>query len=84
MSNEQFGRTTRRTFIGTATVATAAASLARPTAAEEQTTGRVNSGDTMRLAEANPDLPEPLAARQGGRLDKARSNGHPQGRLFQA
>jgi hypothetical protein len=63
MSNEQFGRTTRRTFIGTATVATAAASLARPTAAEEQTTGRVNSGDTMRLAEANPGLPEPLAAR---------------------
>jgi hypothetical protein len=60
MSKEQFGKTTRRAFIGTATVATAAASFTGPTAGADQST---NPAGTIKLAEANVDVPEQLAAR---------------------
>jgi hypothetical protein len=63
MSKEQLGKTTRRAFIGTATVATAAASLTGPTAAADQSVDRVNPAGTIKLAEANVDVPEQLAAR---------------------
>ena len=63
MSKEQSGKTTRRAFIGTATVATAAASLTGPTAAADQSVDRPNPAGTIKLAEANVDVPEQLAAR---------------------
>jgi len=63
MSNEQFGKTTRRAFIGTATVATAAASLTGPPAGADQSAARVNPAGTMKLAEANMDVPEELTSR---------------------
>ena len=62
MSKEQFGETTRRAFLGTATVATAA-SLTGPTAGADQSADRVNPAGTIKLAEANVDVPEQLAAR---------------------
>jgi hypothetical protein len=62
MSKEQPGATTRRTFLGTATVATAA-SLTGPMAAADQSTDRPDLAGTIKLAEANLDVPEQLAAR---------------------
>ena len=63
MSKEQFGKTTRRAFIGTATMATAAASLTGPTAGADQSADRINPAGTIKLAEANVEVPEQLAAR---------------------
>jgi hypothetical protein len=63
MSKEQFGETTRRAFLGTAAVATAAASLTGPTTAADQSVDRGNPAGTIKLAEANVDLSEQLAAR---------------------
>src|SRR5215467_13878150 len=63
MSKDQFGGSTRRAFLGTATVATAAASLTGPTAAADQSADRVNPASTIKLAEANVHVPEQLAAR---------------------
>ena len=60
--NEKLGATTRRAFLGTATVATAA-SLTGPTAGADQSADRGNPGGTIKLAEANVDVPEQLAAR---------------------
>jgi hypothetical protein len=62
MSKEQLGATTRREFLGTATVATAA-SLTGSAAAADQSADRVNPAGTIKLAEANVDVPEQLAAR---------------------
>ena len=62
MSKEQPSATTRRAFLGTATVATAA-SLTGPMADADQRTDRVNPARTIKLAEANVDVPEQLAAR---------------------
>jgi len=62
MSKEQPSATTRRAFLGTATVATAA-SLTGPMAAADQSTDRPDSARTIKLAEANVDVPEQLAAR---------------------
>jgi hypothetical protein len=62
MSKEQPGATTRRAFLGTATVATAA-SLTGPMAAADQSTDRPGPARTIKLAEANVDVPEQLAAR---------------------
>jgi hypothetical protein len=62
MSKEKLGATTRRAFLGTATAATAA-SLTAPTADADQRTDRVNPAGTIKLAEANVDVPEQLAAR---------------------
>ena len=62
MSKEQPGATTRRAFLGTATVATAA-SLTGPMAAADQSTDRPDPARTIKLAEANVDVPEQLAAR---------------------
>jgi hypothetical protein len=63
MSKDQFGKTTRRAFIGTATVATAAASLTGPAAAADQSANRADPAGTIKLAEATVDVPEQLAAR---------------------
>ena len=62
MSKEQPSATTRRAFLGTATVATAA-SLTGPMAAADQSTHRPDPAGTIKLAEANVDVPEQLAAR---------------------
>ena len=62
MSKEQPSATTRRAFLGTATVATAA-SLTGPMAAADQSTDRPDPARTIKLAEANVDVPEQLAAR---------------------
>jgi hypothetical protein len=63
MSKEQFGKTTRRAFIGTATVATAAASLTGPAASADQSADRADPVGTIKLAEANTDVPAELTAR---------------------
>ena len=60
MSKDHFGKTTRRAFLGTATVATAA-SLAAPVAAEAQ--GADNPVGTTKLAQADADVPAQLMAR---------------------
>ena len=62
MSQERFGETTRRTFLGTATVATAA-SLAAPGAGEAQGVGTSNSAGPTKLAQADADIPAQLMAR---------------------
>ena len=62
MSEEKLGTTTRRAFLGTATVATAA-SLTGPTAGAGHSADRGNPAGTIKLAEANVDVPEQLAAR---------------------
>jgi hypothetical protein len=62
MSKEKLGATTRRAFLGTATAATAA-SLTGPTADADQRTDRVNPAGTIKLAEANADVPEQLSER---------------------
>ena len=56
MSQERFGEATRRAFLGTATVATAA-TLTAPVVGEAQT------GDTGHLAEPNADVPAQLMSR---------------------
>ena len=62
MSKEKLGATTRRAFLGTATVATAA-SFTGPTAGAGQSADRGNPAGAIKLAEANVDVPEQLAAR---------------------
>ena len=62
MSKEQPGATTRRAFLGTATVATAA-SLTGPMAAADQSTDRPDPSRTIKLAEANADVPTQLMER---------------------
>ena len=54
MSEEQFGRTTRRSFLGTATVATAA-TLTGPVAAESSGAGTAKAQEPVRLAQANTE-----------------------------
>ena len=63
MSQDQFGKPTRRTFLGTATVATAAASLTAPVAGEAQGASASNPVEATKLAQANADVPEQLMAR---------------------
>jgi hypothetical protein len=62
MSNEKLGETTRRAFLGTATVATAA-SLATPSASHAESAGQREAAGTIKLAEANADVPGELALR---------------------
>jgi len=62
MSQDQFGETTRRAFLGTATVATAA-TLAAPVAGEAQTADTGYPAGTTKLAEANIDVPAQLMSR---------------------
>ncbi|MGA7233754.1 MAG: hypothetical protein WBX95_22840 [Xanthobacteraceae bacterium] len=59
MSQDQFGKTTRRTFLGTATAT--AASLTAPVAAEAQ--GPDNPVGTTKLAEADTDVRAQLMSR---------------------
>ena len=63
MSQDQFGKPTRRTFLGTATVATAAASLTAPAAGETQSAGASNPVEPTKLARANAEVPERLMSR---------------------
>jgi len=62
MSQEQFGETTRRAFLGTATVATAA-TLTTPVAAEAQGAFTGNPVGTTKLAQANANVPAELMSR---------------------
>jgi hypothetical protein len=61
MSKEQFGGTTRRAFLGTATVT--AASLTAPSASHAQSAGQREAAGTIKLAEANTDVPADLRSR---------------------
>jgi hypothetical protein len=61
MSKEKLGATTRRAFLGTATVATAA-SLTGPAVAAD----RADPAGTIKLAEANVDVPEQPARAKAG------------------
>jgi hypothetical protein len=77
MSQEQFGETTRRAFLGTATVATAA-SLTAPVADEAQAVG------TTKLAQADADVPAQLMSRaKAGDWTKPAAMAIPR-RIFQA
>jgi hypothetical protein len=62
MSKEQFGDTTRRAFLGTATVATAA-SLTTPSVSHAQSAGQREDAGTIKLAEANVDVSAELTSR---------------------
>ena len=62
MSKKQFGETTRRAFLGTATVATAA-SLTAPSASHAESAAQREAAGTIKLAEANADVPAELTAR---------------------
>ena len=84
MSQDQFGETTRRAFLGTATVATAA-TLTAPVAGEAQTADKGHLVGTTKLAEANARCSRSAnVACQSGRLDKAGSYGNPQRGIFRA
>lgn len=61
MSQEQFGRTSRRNFLGTATVATAA-TLTGPVAGEASSTDTVKATNSVKLAEVNTEPNEKLTA----------------------
>jgi hypothetical protein len=62
MSQDRFGDATRRAFLGTATVATAA-TLAAPVAGEAQAADTGHPVTTTKLAEANADVPTELMSR---------------------
>ena len=62
MSKDRFGETTRRAFLGTATVATAA-SLTAAHAGEAQGVGTDNPVGPIKLAQADVDVPAQLMAR---------------------
>ena len=62
MSQDRFGEATRRAFLGTATVATAA-TLTAPVAGEAQTADTGHPVGTTKLAEANADVPAQLMSR---------------------
>ena len=62
MSQDQFGGTTRRAFLGTASVATAA-TLTAPVAGEGQAAAAGHPLGTTKLAQANADVPAQLASR---------------------
>ena len=57
MSQERFGDTTRRAFLGTATVATAASLTAPGGAGEAQGVGTGNPAGPTKLAQADADIP---------------------------
>jgi hypothetical protein len=64
MSQDRLGDTTRRAFLGTATVATAAAAtLTAPVAGEAQTADTGYPVGTTKLVEANADVPAQLMSR---------------------
>ncbi|MGB7039292.1 MAG: hypothetical protein WBD83_06635, partial [Xanthobacteraceae bacterium] len=62
MSQDQFGKPTRRAFLGTATVATAA-SLTAPVASGAQGAGASDPVDATKLAQADADIPTQLMSR---------------------
>ncbi|MFZ3354218.1 MAG: hypothetical protein WA268_25510 [Xanthobacteraceae bacterium] len=62
MSQDQTGKTTRRAFLGTATVATAA-SLTAPAASEAQGAGSGYPVGATKVAQADVDVPAQLMAR---------------------
>jgi hypothetical protein len=59
MSQDRFGEATRRAFLGTATVATAA-TLAAPIAGEAQAADTGRPVGATKLAQANTDVPAQL------------------------
>jgi hypothetical protein len=62
MSQDRFGEATRRAFLGTATVATAA-TLAAPVAGEAQAADTGHPVGTTKLAQVNTDVPAQLMSR---------------------
>jgi hypothetical protein len=62
MSKQQIAKTTRREFLGTATVATAA-TLSGTAGGEEQAAEKSSANGKIKVAEANVDVRELLAAR---------------------
>jgi hypothetical protein len=62
MSKEQFGEPTRRAFLGTATLATAA-SLTAPSASHAQSVDQRKATGTIKLAEADTDVLAELMSR---------------------
>ena len=62
MSQDRFGEATRRAFLGTATVATAA-TLAAPVAGEAQAADTGHPAGPTKLAQVNTDVPAQLMSR---------------------
>ena len=84
MSKEQPSATTRRAFLGTATVATAA-SLTGPMAAADQSTDRPDPAGHHQTSGSECGCARTAGgARQSRRLDQACGHGHSQRRVFQA
>ena len=86
MSQDRFGDATRRAFLGTATVATAAAAtLTAPVAGEAQTADTGHPVGTTKLAASERRCSHSAdVTRQSGRLDETGGDGHPQGGIFRA
>jgi hypothetical protein len=63
MSKQELGKTSRRTFLGGATVATAAATLTNPVVGEVSADDAKKPAGPVKLAQANLDVPEQLAVR---------------------
>ena len=83
MSQDQFGKTTRRAFLGTATVATAA-TLTAPVAGEAQAADQVlRRHDQTGASECGCSRTADVTC-QSGRLDKAGGYGNPERGIFQA
>lgn len=83
MPKEQLGSTTRRAFLGTATVATAA-SLTTPPAGHAQNAGQNKAAGTIKLAEAKTDVPAELMSRaKAGDWTKPAAMAIPKGGSFQ-
>ena len=62
MSQDRFGKATRRAFLGTATAATAA-TLTAPVGGDAQTADANHPVGTTKLAQANVDVPAQLVSR---------------------
>ena len=81
MSHDQFGKTTRRDFLGTATAATALTLGASP--GSEAQAPPIKS-DELQVAQLNDRSKRATNRNQYTGLDKTGRNGDPQGGIFQA
>ena len=82
MSQDRFGETTRRAFLGTATAATAASLTAAHAGEPQGGVGTDNPAGPIKLAQADADVPDVTC--QGRRLDQAGGYGNPKGGIFTA
>jgi hypothetical protein len=84
MSEQHFAKTTRRDFLGSATLATAA-TLTVPGASEVQSAGANNSTERTKMAQSDYRAQRRAdGAVQTGRLDEAGGDGHPERGIFRA